>query len=218
MGWNLALINQGVDLRYPEVTKMKNRIGSAIVVVNLLLICGLFCIGCVPIDGYIAVDSGSVVMQPTFCLYRDPSFQQRLKIGSIIVRKKLSASDEKKRWKFDFPWKSEDFQTVWELKYKSSDNLIKGLFRQWLTAPVSCLTYGEVPLGYQEEVKALSLEPGEFYSVSVWRDRGIRAVGLKFIIRLDGNGAPEYLEYHQPHFLITHPDSPIHPRDDLKFY
>jgi hypothetical protein len=169
---------------------MKKRIGSALTGVSLLISC-FFVAGCVPALGYVTIDWGSSVMQPTFCMYRDPYFQERLSIGSITVLKKLSASDEKKRWK--------DFQMVWELKYKSSDNFMRRL----LTSPVSCLTYGEVPPGYQEIVKAVPLEPEQLYIVGLDGDDGTDADGVYFIIRLDASGTPERLEYRLTTFLQT---------------
>ena len=93
---------------------MKNRIDITMAGVSLLLSCVWGFVGCQPALGYVTIDWGSSVMQPTFCMYRDPYFQEPLSVGSIEVRKQLSASDEEKRWK-----KS---QTVWQLKYKSPDD------------------------------------------------------------------------------------------------
>ena len=170
---------------------MKKRIGSAVAVVSVLLSCVWVFVGCPLPFGYVNIDWGSSVMQPTFCMYRDPYFQEPLSIGSITVRKKLSTSDKKKRWK--------DFQTVWQLKYKSSDNFMRRL----LTSPVSCLTYGEVPPGYQEEVKAVPLEPEQLYIVGLDGYDATDADGLYFIIRLDESGTPERLEYRLTNFLQT---------------
>ena len=187
---------------------MKNRIGiDIIVIVSILISCVWVCTGCQPALGYITVDSRSIVMQPTFCMYQDPYFQERLSVGSITVEKKLSASDEKKRW--------EERQTVWELKYKSSDNFIRGL----LTSPVSCLTYGEVPPGYQEEVKAVPLEPEQLYIVGMDGDDGTDADSVYFIIRLDASGTPERLEYRLTNFLQTnYPNRKYLNYQSLKFY
>ena len=171
---------------------MKNRIGIAIVaLVSLFISCVWVGTGCTPALGYVTIDWGSLVMQPTFCMYRDPYFQEPLSIGSITVEKKLSASDEEKRWK--------DSQTVWQLKYKSPDNFMRKLS----TSPVFCLTYGEVPPGYQEEVKAVPLEPEQLYLFGMDGDDGTDADGVYFIIRLDESGAPERLEYRLTNFLQT---------------
>jgi len=185
---------------------MKNRIGSAIAVVSLLISCVWVDTGCTPALGYVTIDWGSSVMQPTFCMYRDPYFQKPLSVGSIEVRK-LSVSDEGKRRR-----KS---QTVWQLKYKSPDDFTTGL----LTSPVSCLTYGEVPPGYQEEVKAVPLEPEQLYSFGMDGDDGTDADGVYFIIRLDASGTPERLEYRLTNFLQTnYPNRKYLNRQALKFY
>ena len=195
---------------------MKDRIGIAIVVLVSILISCFFTVGCVPASGYITIDSQSEVMQPMFCLHLDTYFQQQLSIGSITVRKMLLSSEEKKRGEFGsfLSWK--DSQTVWDLEYKASDNFIKRLFRRWLTSPVSCLTYGEVPSGYQEKVKALSLEPEEFYGVLIWEHPEKRAGLLSFIIRLDSRGIPDRLEYHNGQYIITRFNTFTNPRDDLR--
>ena len=195
---------------------MKNRIGIVIILLIGILISCFFVAGCVPPSVYITIDSGSAVMQPTFCIHLDTYFQKQLSIGSITVRKLLLSSEEKKRGEFGSFLSWEDSQTVWDLKYKASDNFIKRLFRWWLTSPVSCLTYGEVPSGYQEKVKALSLEPEEFYGVLIWEHPERRAGLLGFIIRLDGRGIPDRLEYHNGKYIITRLNTFTNPRDDLR--
>ena len=136
--------------------KMKNRIGVIIAVVSPLIISyGLVSGGCSPAPGYIAVDSRSGLMQPTFCLYRDSSLQERLGIRTIVVWKVQRSA------KFDSHW--DRIEQVWSL------SCIKP------TSPVSCLTYGEVPPGYQAERKAVPLEPEQFYSVWLPGFRGNRA-------------------------------------------
>lgn len=170
---------------------MKRRIGSALAGVSLLISCVCVGTGCTPALGYVTIDWESSVMQPTFCMYRDPYFQEPLSVGSIEVQKVRLFADEKKR--------SEDIQTVWQLKYKSPDDFTTRL----LTSPVSCLTYGEVPLGYQEEVKAVPLEPEQLYVIGMDGDDGTDADGVYFIIRLDESGIPERLEYRLTYFLQT---------------
>ena len=117
-------------------------------------------------------------MQPTFCMYRDASLQKRLDIQSLMVWKVRRASTFASQW--------EQIQWVWDLSYIENP----------LTSPVSCLTYGEVPPGYQEDVKALPLEPEQFYKVWTWADRGVRSEKLYFIIRVDESGTPQRLESH----------------------
>ena len=155
-------------------------------------------------------------MQPTFCLYQDGFSQEHSDIESITVYKVRRSSEEKKRWEVDAPW--EDGQTVWHLEYKASDTFMKRLLGGQSTSPVCCLTYGVVPPGYREEVKALPLEPEQLYIISSWEYEGGPSRYLKFIIRLDGSSIPERLEYHHENFLITRPNYFTHPRDDLKLY
>ena len=209
---------------------MKDRIGIAIRVVSLLISCLLVAAGCMSFPiGYFILDWGSAVMEPRFCLYRDRDFQEPLGIGEITVWKVRHSFDEKKRWKFDVPWeigaiawrggwkvveKWAGGQTVWQLEYKFSDNLMKRL----LTPPIACLTYGEVPPGYQEKVNPFPLEPEAFYGVWIRGYEGALSNNIYFIIRLDATGIPERLEYHQQSFLITNPSYFIQPRDDLKLY
>ena len=181
---------------------MKNRIDITIAGVSLLISCVWVFVGCQLPLGYVTVDWGSSVMQPTFCMYQDPYFQEPLSVGSIEVDKVRRFSGEKER-------------TVWELKYKSSDNFVRGL----LTSPVSCLTYGEVPPGYQEIVKAVPLEPEQLYVIGLDGDDGTDADGVYFIIRLDASGTPERLEYRLMNFLQTnYPNQKYWNRESLKFY
>lgn len=185
---------------------MKGRTGIAIIaLVSLLISCVLVSVGSYPGDGYIRVDSRSEVMQPTFCLYRDSYFQKRLDIGTIIVRKAKRSSEEKKRLELDVLLESDvlfggkELQEVWHLRYKSSGFFLLNFIKRLLglsASPVSCLTYGEVPLGYEEEMRAVPLEPEEIYSVWMEEHNSPRHPGdLKFIIRLDGTGVPKQLEY-----------------------
>ena len=208
---------------------MKDRIGIAIRVVSLLISCHLATAGCSSIPGYFILDWGTPPMQPTFCLCRDRDFQEPLGIGGIAVWKVRHSFHGKKQWGSDAPWeisaiawrggwkvdeKWEGGQTVWQLEYKFSDNFIK----KSSTPPVSCLTYGEVPPGYQEKVNSFPLEPEAFYGVWIRGHQGTLSNNTYFIIRLDATGIPERLEYHQQSFLITNPNSFTKPRDDLKLY
>ena len=177
---------------------MKDRVSITIIaIVSILISSSLIFVGCIPPSGYITIDSKSALMNPTFCMYDDPYFQKRLKIGRIIVEKKRRSPEDNRRWELD--WPLSDRQTVWQLELKSddADNFFIGLL-QWLSRPpVSCLTYGEVPPGYEEKVKALPLEPEELYILSVDAAYYPRQTGpLRFIIRLDETGVPDRLEYH----------------------
>lgn len=175
---------------------MKDRIGTAVIArIGILISCLVFA-GCTPLPGYITIDSQSALMKPTFRMCKDPYFQERLHIGRITVEKVNRSYKEKGRWELDAV--QNNGQTVWELelKYRNADNFFIGLFQWLLEPPVLCLTYGEVPPGYKEKVKALPLEPEQLYILSVdaaYSPR--RTAPLRFIIRLNGTGDPDRLEY-----------------------
>ena len=216
---------------------MKDRIGTAVIALIGILISCFFAVGCSYLSGYITIDSRSKVTKPTFCVYLDRCFrhrQERLDIEKITVSKVRRSSEEKKGWEAHSPaiwedarevWHGDaqpvwhgDVQPVWHLAYKSPDNFIKRLFGL-SASPVSCLTYGEVPPGYEEEVKAQPLEPGELYRVWIdtYRYPG-DAESLRFIIRLDATGSPKRVEYHLGSFFITHRRYSASPQNDLKLY
>ena len=203
---------------------MKDRIGITIVALVSVLISCVLITGCTPTPGYITIDLRSEVRQPTFFMYLDP--QVKLDIGTIIVWEALHSSEETMQWAFNsgyvylpMGWhpRPVEPEMVWHLQYEPSDNFIKRLFGG-STSPISSLTYGEVPLGYQEKVKARPLEPERYYIVQMREYGGRPSEGMTFIIRLDGTGTPERLEYHLRNFLITNPRYPANPRDDLRLY
>ena len=170
---------------------MKKRVGITIALVSLLITCILVCIGCTPemVFSIAHVDSGSTVVQPTFCAYQGRYFQEQSGIKSITVWTVLSSPEDKKRPEFN--WQGNKGEMVWNLRYKVSDTLRRS------TLVLSCLTYGEVPLGYQQKVKPQPLEPEQLYIAEIWTfDMSlVLPVDLWFIIRLDGTGTPQRLEY-----------------------
>lgn len=174
---------------------MKDKIGIVpITLAGILIICVLIA-GCTPLPGYIAIDSQSEVMNPTFYISGDRYFQERLRIAGITVRKALRSSEEEKRWDLDSP--EDAWQTVWELKstFPDTDRIIVGLWG-WLSTPtVSSLRYGEVPRGYAEKVEALPLEPEQLYIVEMGAYMSRRIAPLRFMIRLSETDIPDRLEY-----------------------
>ena len=199
---------------------MKNKIGITIVALVGILISCFFAVGCSYLSGYITIDSRSKVTNPTFCVYLDRCFrhhQERLDIDTITVSMVRRSSEEKEGWEDVQPVSYEHVQRVWYLEY-NSDNFIKRLLGL-SASPVSCLTYGEVPPGYEEGVKAQPLEPEELYRVSIdtYHYPG-DSESLRFIIRLDATGSPERVEYHLGSFLITHRRYSASPQSDLKLY
>ena len=175
---------------------MKDRIGTAVIaLIGILVSCILVCVGCTPLPGYITIDSRSALMKPTFSMYDDPYFQKRLQIKSITVKKARRSPEEKQRWELDASWN--EGQTVWHLEYNVFLPLywMNCLFGWQPMPPVSSLTYGEVPWGYKEKVKALPLEPEQLYILSVDAAYSPRQTApLRFIIRLNGVGVPDRLE------------------------
>lgn len=178
---------------------MKNRNVITIALVSVLISC-VFVPGCSIGSAYILIDSRSDLMKPTLCLYWDPYFKDRLKIGTIVVSKAVRSPEETNRWELDARVNTDE--KVWQLEYKTSGfflfSLIKRLFGRRLSSPVFCLTYGEVPPGYEEKIKALPLEPEALYIVWMEQhDSPRESEPLRFIIRLNETGAPDRLEYRR---------------------
>lgn len=203
---------------------MKNRIDIAIIALIGILISCFFIVGCTPGSTYIAVDPRSELMQPTFCLYAGRYFQEPLEIETIIVEKVQRSDEKEKQWELDsgavfrpqghYPLVEITSEIVWHLQYKSSN-----LLHYWMNClfgwrskppPVRCLTYGEVPSGYQEIVKAVPLDPERLYFVWIDAHDSIRQSEylLRFVIRLDERGIPERLEYIQREYIF----------DDTSYY
>lgn len=205
---------------------MKDRIAIPISYVSLIISC-FVTVGCTPSRGYITVDSRSELAQPTFCMYWHWDFQEPTNIRRITVWKAQSSYDTKKRWELDSPSKRKDAEKVWCMEYIYSDFYLRRFINRLLGRRdppiVSCLTYGEVPPGYQERVQALPLEPDRLYTVSMTRTgTRIPSEVLKFIIRFDDKGIPERLEYRlwdgrydwRQYYLKLYP----HTHEYLKFY
>ena len=172
----------------------------AIAVVSILISYLFVSVGCSPGTGYVSVDARSALMTPTFCMHADPDFRGRLDIGTIIVRKAKRSAEEERGSELDSLLEKKDLQKVWHLQYKSFNfflfNFINGLLGRQPKSPIPCLIYGEVPPGYEEEMKALPLEPEELYTVWMEEHNSPRYIGdLRFIIRLNETGIPERLEY-----------------------
>ena len=179
--------------------------------VSTFISCILVFVGCSPFGGYIALDAGSGLLQPTFRMYRDPYFQESVgRIGSITVSKRLRSFEEPEQW----PPSWDDSQTVWALEYKPSDSLPDELLRRLLrlSRPVSRLTYGKVPPSYTETVKAVPLETGQSYFVEIWAYAGLAAFHgtLEFTIHSNDIGIPIRLEYSLPDDIFERT------RDDLR--
>ena len=201
---------------------MKNGIGTAIVLVSILS-CSVFT-GCSPGSTYITLDARSALMQPTFCLYADRFFQEQLDVEAIIVQKAQRSVYDGKGWEQDpgevylpqgdyLPWVNMinvNPEIVWHLQFKSADSLFY-YWMEWLfgwrpRSLIRCLTYGEVPSGYQEIVKAVPLEPEQLYFVWMQAYNSVRTSDylLRFVIRLDASGTPARLEHIQREYIFDY--------------
>ena len=185
----------------PEVATVKNSIGSVIIRVSVLISCCGVYVGCHPAPAYIGFSTPSGVLQPTFCLYRDPYFQEQLGIVNITVWKVSRPTEAEQRLEPDPPW--DPTQTVWALERKPTDNIVTGLWWVLSTPVVPCLTYGEVPPGYEATVKAVPLEPEQLYGIRIFGTGlgGTLSTGVRFSIRVDETGIPDRLEYHPTAFF-----------------
>ena len=174
---------------------MKNRIGIVMIAIVSMMFGCFFAAGCTPLPGYIAIDPQSELMNPTFSICGDEYFQERLQIGSIKVEKVLQPSEAKRRWELDSL--QIESQTVWELTstFPDTESIVVAIWGRLSTPTVSSLTYGEVPRGYAEKVKAVPLEPEQLYIVEMDAYWLRRISPLKFIIRLSETDTPDRLEY-----------------------
>ena len=199
---------------------MTDKIGIAIIALVSVLSCSVST-GLSPGSTYITLDSRSALMQPKFCLYADRYFQEQLDIETIIVKKARRSVYEGKGWEQDsgevfhpqgdYPSSvNANPDIVWHLQFKSADSLLY-YWMNWLfgwrpRSLLRCLTYGEVPSGYQEIVKAVRLEPEQLYFVWMQAHNSIRQSDylLRFVIRLDARGTPARLEYIQREYIFDY--------------
>ena len=63
-----------------------------------------------------------------------------------------------------------------------------------LAKPLSCITYGKAPPGYDELIPPLPLIPERLYTVSIGQTNLRRVGRVHFIIRADSAGHPIQLE------------------------
>ena len=160
----------------------------------------LICIGCLVLSGCRPFRHGiihphSKVTEPIFCLY-DGRFHfedvKPLPIGKIRVHQEGVFDDERmewSKWLEQKPLSKGPFQEVWHIEYApdSSDPPEK---------PFSCIIYGKVPPGYEEQTAALPLIPERVYSVFIMDiDDTFPMTWVYFIIRADSQGRPTHLEY-----------------------
>ena len=93
------------------------------------------------------------------------------------------------KWREQRPLDKGPIQEVWSIEYApdSSDPPEK---------PFSCIIYGKVPPGYEEQTAALPLIPERVYSAMILDiNKEFPMSWVYFIIRADSQGRPTHLEY-----------------------
>ena len=149
--------------------------------------------GCVPIDlrhGY--THPHSAVTAPTFCLYwGEDEHSQPIPIYGVSVIRLGAFSDDKRfewhNWRSWSEGRSPD-QVTWEMKYVPDHEAHP------LARPLSCITYGKAPPGYDEPIPPLPLIPERIYAVWIRPKNSRPASSAYFIIRADSTGHPTQLE------------------------
>ena len=135
----------------------------------------------------------SAVTAPTFCLYwGEDEHSQPIPIYEIIVKRYEAFSDEKRfEWHNWRSWWSEGRspdQVTWVMQYAPDDEAHP------LARPLSCITYGKAPLGYDELIPPLPLIPERIYAVRIRPKNSPTGSVAYFIIRADLTGDPIQLE------------------------
>ena len=147
----------------------------------------------------------SEVTAPTFCLYegRDEHSQPISIYGIRVYREETFSDDERFEWNNWRSWSKGRYadQVTWEMQYVPDDQ------DQALTKPLSCITYGKAPPGYDEPIPPVPLIPERIYRVSIQTTKHfLRISTVDFIIRADSTGHPTQLE-------VNHVDR--YGRDDI---
>ena len=166
----------------------------------------LICVGCLVSSGCqpIMLEHGythphSAVTAPTFCLYwGKDEYSQPIPIYEISVNRYEAFSDDKRfewhNWRSWSEGRSPD-QVTWEMKYISDDEAHP------LARPLSCITYGKAPPGYDEPIPPLPLIPERIYAVWIRPKNSPSGSSAYFIIRADSTGHPIQLEVsHVNHY------------------
>ena len=164
--------------------------------VIVVLLIGVGCLvstGCVPIilwHGY--THPHSAVTAPTFCLYwGEDEHSQPIPIYEIsVIRYEAFSDDERFEW---HNWRSEQEpfadEVTWVMQYVPDDEAHPP------ARPLSCITYGKAPPGYDELIPPLPLIPERMYTVSIRPTKyPLPMSRVYFIIRADSTGHPIQLE------------------------
>jgi hypothetical protein len=164
-----------------------------VIVVFLIGVGCLVSSGCVPIylqHGY--THPHSAVTAPTFCLYwGEDEHSQPIPIYEITVVRHEAFSDSKRfewhNWRPGHEGPYSDL-VMWQIQYLPDDKAHP------LAKPLSCITYGKAPPGYDELIPPLPLIPERLYTVSIGPTDLPPVAWVYFIIRADSTGHPTQLE------------------------
>ena len=170
----------------------------------------LSCVGCLGLSGcnmltleHVYTHPHSAVTAPTFCFYegRDEHSQPIPIYEIIVARQERSSGDERFEWDNWRSWRKGRYyadQVTWEIQYVPDGQ------DPTLTKPLSCITYGKAPPGYDEPIPPAPLIPERIYDVSIRSKHLIWEA--YFILRADSTGHPTQLE-------VNHVDR--YGRDDI---
>ena len=164
-----------------------------------VIVCFLICVGCLVSSGCQPIilwhgytHPHSAVTAPTFCLYwGEDEHSQPIPIYEIsVIRYEAFSDDERFEWHNWESWRegrSADL-VIWHIQYVPDGEA------QPLARPLSCITYGKAPPGYDELIPPLPLIPERIYAVSIRPKNSFRGARVYFIIRADSTGHPIQLE------------------------
>ena len=134
----------------------------------------------------------SEVTAPTFCLYegRDEHSQPIPIYGISVSREETFSDDARFEWSNWRSWHKGRYadQVTWEIQYVPDDH------DQAVTKPLSCITYGKAPPGYDEPIPAAPLISERLYYVHIRSKESIARRAVWFILRADLTGHPTQLE------------------------
>ncbi len=160
----------------------------------------LICVGCLVPSGCQTINlqhsythPHSAVTAPTFCLYKgwDEHAQPIPIYGISITRQETFSDDKRFEWRNWRSWRKgrDADQVTWEIQYVPDDH------DQAVTKPLSCITFGKAPPGYDEPIPPVSLIPERIYRVSIRSTKHFLPMSrVYFIIRADSTGHPTQLE------------------------